>query len=96
MPACRIGLVSRKLLGGASCGKAPSHSASGASASKTGSCTVTRSLVPFDRLQAATEAIRQQRFGSGSAPEVVPLPRNVAASPGALYLHSREVIEELL
>jgi hypothetical protein len=52
--------------------------------------------VPADRQQAALEAVREQRFGTGSAPDILPLPTLVAASPEALYLHSREALEEFI
>jgi len=52
--------------------------------------------VPADRVQAALEAVQEQRFGTGSAPEVMALPSTAAASPEALYLHSQEVLEEII
>lgn len=52
--------------------------------------------LPTDRQQAALEAVQELRFGTGKAPEILPLPTTVAASPEALYLHSREALEELI
>ena len=52
--------------------------------------------VPAHRQQAVLEAVRERRFGIGRAPQVLPLPTTVAASPEALYLHSQEALEELI
>jgi hypothetical protein len=52
--------------------------------------------LPPNRLQAAAEAVREQRFGAGVVPKLVALPPRADSSPDALYLHSRDAIEEFL
>jgi hypothetical protein len=54
--------------------------------------------IPVDRLQAVEEAKRRGKFGGVASAEVqaVTLPPDVAASPDALYLYSRDAIEVFL
>ncbi len=52
--------------------------------------------LPLHRLQAAAEASRDERFGTGGAPTLIALPPGADSSPDMLYIHSRDAIEVFL
>jgi hypothetical protein len=52
--------------------------------------------VPARELQTALEAVRDRLLGATPPTRVLPLPANAVNSPEALYLHSREALEEFL